>query len=170
MAFYSHYRDTDPVTVASRRKGRFFIPVLCILTGVLSVGIKGPGHWMSLVWFGGIALLWILVHPWLRRSAVKAHFKQFDCPDNENLSGERTMEADDEKVTVVTDKARETMLWSMFIRAFETADHFFLHIAKQQAVVIPKRDLSATEIEKAGALFASHIPAYSKSENKKTKK
>jgi hypothetical protein len=170
MAFYSHYWDSDPATVARRRRGRFTLPTLCIIVGFLRFNMNGPGHWMWLVWFGGIALLWILVHPWLRRSAVKAHFKQFDDPDNQNLFGKRTMELGNEKVIVVSDKIQETMLWSAFVRAFETQDHFFLYIARQQAIVIPKRDLSATENEKAGALFASHIPVFSKSENKKTKK
>ena len=166
MAFYSHYWDSDPASVKRRRRGRFVFPILLFLFG-LYAAVRQDGHWMWLVWFGGIALLCILIYPWLHRNGAKNHFAQFDSPDNENLFGRRTMELDDEKVIIVTDKVHESMLWSIFIRAFETPDYFFLYIAKQQAHIIPKRELSAAQIDELVSLLATHIPVYLRSENKK---
>ncbi len=168
VAFNLHYYDTDPASIKNRRQGRFVIPVMLVLVAVL--GYNRSGNWMPFVWFGGIALLWILLHPWWRRSGLNSLIKaEFNNPDNENLFGERTMEFDDEKVTIETDKSYETMQWSIFIRAFETPDHFFLYIAKRQAHVIPKRRLSRAKVDELDSLIAAHIPVYSKTENKKTK-
>jgi len=155
MAFHSHYLNTDPRSLSRFRWLRWNMPVLCLLGGLV-LWLRSGGHWMFFVWFGAIALLWLAIYPWWHRMAVKNLSKQFDGPGNENLFGRCTMELNDERVVVTTDKAQETMLWSIFVRASETADHFFLFIARQQAVVVPKRALSAAEVEELRTLLKEH--------------
>ena len=148
MAFYGHYYDTDPAVRKQLRRVRIVYPLCCLLLG-LSMYLGSDNDWSVLVLWGAAALvLGILFIPKVNRPRWLGRMrKQTDVPENRNMTGRRTVEFGDEIVKITSDISESAMQWDAFVRFAESPEYFFLYISALQAHIIPKRAMSAAEVD-----------------------
>lgn len=168
VAFNGYCYDTDHTVRKQIRKARFLSPIIFMATG-LFLFFTNEGDWIALVIFGALSLLWIVFWPmWNRARWMKRTSREISRPENSNWLGRREMDFSDESVGITFDKGEEKVLWSVFIKADETPDYFFLFQTLRQALVIPKQKITPAEVEELRSLFARHIAVnISETKNKK---
>lgn len=168
VAFHAYHYDSDPKVRRQVRRSIAIVVMLFLIAGAY-LSYKSGWNWIPLAFFAVSGLLWALFFPrYNRRRWLGVAEDATNDPTNSNWFEHNTMEADDDRVRFISDTGEQTLRWDFFIREGETDNHFFLYVAKNQAVTIPKRNLSPSETDELRSLFAKHIAVnISETKNKK---
>jgi hypothetical protein len=150
---FADYREALQF-VLKRTVGYYVLIVLGIVSVLVGsfVAYKihfGPGLLMQLV--GVFWLLWpAVVQPlWVRR----------DYRKHPNFSVPQVVNINEEGIQTVSDIAEGSAKWSAFTRFRETKNLFMIHMGSRIFRAIPKRALSASQIEELRQLLRSKLPS-----------
>ena len=154
MVFNRYYRDTDKAVGKQVRLMHLLAPVLFIFMGLM----LNDGHYIVLSYFGLASILWLVFYPGYHHGRFEKKLrKEINKSENAIWLGKRDMEFDDERVRVVFDKGEETVQWSAFIKSAHTDTHFFLFLTPRQALLVPKRAMTETQVDELTQLLNNKI-------------
>ena len=109
--------------------------------------------------FGGGLLLQLVGIVWLSWPVIiRPSWVRRDFRKHPNFSVPQVVNFDDEGLHVISDIAEGTAKWPAFTRFHETPSPFMLHLGARLFRVIPKRALSASQLEELRQLLQRKIP------------
>ena len=154
MAFYRHFFDTDPNVRKQWRQPYFIGPALFTILGLVLTTI---GMWFPLIVSTVFVIVWLLFYPRFIRSMWLKKVRE-QLLSGGGLPENRMMEFTGEQVTnEIPGKAHETLQWDLFVKSVETTDYFFLYVSNTQVVIVPKRTMSAAEVDELTQLLNNKI-------------
>ncbi len=147
MVFLSHVYDTDPGIRKQVRRVRFAWPAILLTIGAMLSMAMDMWYPSAILWIGAV-VMWFIFPRSYRRQWLKQVRKQTVTTGAKTMFGERTVEFDDEKLTIdMSDIVHETLRWDVFSKFEITDNYFFLYLASSQGHIIPKRAMTAAEID-----------------------
>lgn len=122
----------------------------------MEVPLVAAGLFIDHVWLRFAALfagIFALMRFWARWSAVRTIRK---API---WSSELQVELGEEGLSIQAPLFNSTTKWDAIVRAVEGRDHFLLLMSPETFYCLPKRVLTATDVESARALIAMKVSA-----------
>ena len=157
MVFLSHVYDTDPGIRKQVRRVRFAWPAILLTIGAMLSMAMDMWYPSAILWIGAV-VMWFIFPRSYRRQWLKQVRKQTVTTGAKTMFGERTVEFDDEKFTIdMSDIVHETLRWDVFSKFEITDNYFFLYLASSQGHIIPKRAMTAAEVDELTQLLNNKI-------------
>lgn len=161
--FEYNYFTTWSAPDRSRYRISYYLKFVLLYGAIAILYIAGnKDHWriIDISVFGGIALLYLILVPWMVRISVKRRARQFlGRPENHHILSECEVILSDSGI-VDKDKESETRYsWDAIVKKAETPDCHYLYTNSYHAIVIPKRTLAdADERKELERLLSTHLP------------
>ncbi len=100
----------------------------------------------------------LLLGPWTKLILKMRSDKVFKDGKNINLIGHRRIDFTDSKVCVKSDTEYSEIEWKAFEKLGESDEYLFLFMAADQALLIPKKQLTEMEIKELKEIIAHKLP------------
>ena len=159
---YNYYTSW---TAPDRKKYRagYYLRFLLLYGAIATLYVAaGQNHWRvtDITVFGGIALVYLLLVPWLVRRSVKNRARQFlQKPENQHVLSECEVILSD---SGIVDKDRESeskYSWEAIVKTGETLNCHYLYTNSYHAIVIPKRTIrDQADKKELERLINTHLP------------
>ena len=159
MSFQKHYVNTAPAMKKAKSLIAYIFPLFILIFGFLSFYSR---HSRIDIYFIIIMLiisaLWAIFMPkfFVNRTLNRSK-KILSKPGNEVMFGKFEMTFNDSDFEVITAKTNSNILWSAIPKVEETENYIYIYLSQVSAYIIPKRKISAEEVENLRTVLKQHL-------------
>ena len=152
------YRSAVYFNMLFRRRVFCCLLTLAIALGlaVAAVGWSGLVQLPAYLFYGSAALLALLAVYFIR---LELNVRQLIASEKISVGNIREITVFDDSIVVSASKGRNRneYRWQMFSKAYELKHFFLLYLNEQQAIIIPKRDVPAYDVEPMRNVFRAGL-------------
>ncbi len=144
--------STNKRIQAKRKRGRFIVPAVYIVIGVLFYEPEKIGFTAMIA---VLAILWLLFYPLYDSKRYIKHFQNFIRDNHQESMGKQSRIEFQEKSILATSEESESKISHQEIQAlFELPHHFLVRLKGAQSFILPKNQVDEaavrTELETLG--------------------